>query len=52
MSSGNTKSTLQEKQSGLDDLVWEMRRDLKIKPSEKESEFQMLLWTSGKKPEK
>ncbi len=38
MSSSNTRSTLQEKQSGLNDLVWEMRRDLKIKPSEKESQ--------------
>lgn len=45
----NTGSTAAEKQAALNMLVLEMRRDLKIRPMDKESEFEMLLWTSGRK---
>lgn len=45
----NTSSTPKEKQVTLNKLVLEMRRDLKVKPKDKESDFQMLLWTSGGK---
>lgn len=47
MALSNTTSSLEQKQVALNKLVFEMRRDLKVKPKEKESEFQMLLWTSG-----
>jgi len=36
-------------QNALNELLYEMRKDLKIKPEDKKDEFQMLLWTSGKK---
>jgi hypothetical protein len=47
----NLSSTQQEKQIALDHLIWEIRKDLKLKTLEKESDFEMLLWTSGKKLE-
>ena len=43
----NISSTPAEKQDVLNRLVLEMRKDLKVKPKDKESEFEMLLWTSG-----
>lgn len=49
MRTNNTQSTPQEKQEALNKLVWEIRKDLKIKPHENIAGFQMLLWTSGKK---
>ena len=36
-------------QTTLDKLVYEIRKDLNIKPPDNENEFKMLLWTSGKK---
>lgn len=42
-------SSAELKQKALDKLLYEIRRDLKIKPRDKEKQFQMLLWTSGKK---
>ena len=49
MSVKNQSSTRESKQTALDDLLFEMRRDLKIKPSDKRTEFKALLWTSGKR---
>jgi hypothetical protein len=37
------------KQKTLDSLLYQMRKDLKIKPSENIQEFSMQLWSSGKK---
>lgn len=45
----NTSSTPEENQVTLNALVFEMRKDLKVKPKDKESELEMLLWTSGAK---
>jgi hypothetical protein len=45
----NTNSTPATKQVTLNDLLYEIRRDLKIKPSDKKNEFEMHLWSSGKK---
>jgi hypothetical protein len=47
MAISNSSSTPEQKQIALNKLIFEMRRDLKVKPKENESEFQMLLWTSG-----
>ena len=47
----NPKPSSDSKQIALDDLLFQMRRDLQIKPSDKRTEFQALLWTSGKKSE-
>jgi hypothetical protein len=47
----NLNSTPQDKQKTLDRLLLEIRKDLKIRSQENESDFQMLLWTSGKKSE-
>ncbi|MCB1985458.1 MAG: hypothetical protein H6936_14250 [Burkholderiales bacterium] len=49
MAISNTSSTPKEKQIALNMLMLEMRKDLKVKPKDKKSEFQMLLWTSGRK---
>lgn len=49
MAISNTSSTPEEKQIALNLLVLEMRKDLKVKPKDRESEFEMLLWTSGRK---
>jgi hypothetical protein len=48
----NTNSSNEQRQKSLDSLIYEMRKDLKIKPLDKKDEFQMLLWTSGKKKNK
>ncbi len=48
MSVSNKTSTIQDKQKSLDKLILKIRKDLKIKPKDSESEFQMLLWTSDK----
>lgn len=45
----NQSSTVESKQEALNKLIFEMRRDLKIKPHDNKSEFEMLLWTSGVK---
>ena len=45
----NINSSKESKQKALDCLIYEMRKDLKIKPSDKKDDFQMLLWTSGKR---
>lgn len=47
MALSNTVSTPEQKQAALNQLVLEMRRDLKVRPKDKE--FEMLLWTSGVK---
>lgn len=44
----NLNSTPYENQIALNHLIWEMRKDLKIKPIENKSDFKMLLWTYGK----
>lgn len=44
----NATSTPQEKTEALNKLILEIRKDLKVKPKAYESEFEMLLWTSGK----
>lgn len=49
IASSNKKSNPEEKQKALNRVMWEMRNDLKIRPSERKTEFEMLLWTSGKK---
>ena len=49
MALSNIASTPEQKQIALNRLIIEMRRDLKVKPKDKESEFEMLLWTSGRK---
>ena len=49
MAMSNTNSTPEEKQIALNRLVLEMRNDLKVKPKDRESEFEILLWTSGRK---
>ena len=49
MALSNTFSTPEQKQITLNKLIFEMRRDLKVKPKDKETEFEMLLWTSGAK---
>jgi len=45
----NLSSTPEQKNKALEDLYYEIRRDLKIKPKEKRKEYNLLLWTSGKK---
>ena len=45
----NPNPSIELKQKALDALLYEMRKDLKIKPSDKMHEFSMQLWTSGKK---
>ena len=49
MAISNTSSTPEEKQKALDTLILKIRKDLKVKPKDKNSEFKMLLWTSGKR---
>ncbi len=38
----------EKKQLALDRLLLEMRKDMKLKPSDKKHVFHMRLWTSGK----
>ncbi|NTU49665.1 MAG: hypothetical protein HGA87_02000 [Desulfobulbaceae bacterium] len=45
----NHHSSVESKRKALNKLIFEMRRDLKIKPQDKEEECLMLLWTSGKR---
>jgi hypothetical protein len=45
----NVTSTPEQKDTALNKLIFEMRKDLKVKPKDKESEFEMRLWTSGVK---
>ena len=45
----NQKPSIALKQKSLDLLLFEMRKDLKIKPPDKIEEFSMQLWSSGKK---
>jgi hypothetical protein len=45
----NFDSTPESKQCALDNLLFHMRRDLRIRPSDNRSQFHALLWTSGKK---
>lgn len=47
----NPKPSIELKQKTLDKLILEMRKDLKIKPCDRENEFSVNLWTSGKKKE-
>lgn len=47
MALSNKTSSPDDKQNALNLLVFEMRRDLKVKPKDKEAEFEMRLWTSG-----
>ena len=49
MALSNITSTPEQKQNALNKLIFEMRNDLKVKPKDKESEFKMLLWSSGVK---
>jgi hypothetical protein len=49
MALSNTISTSKQRQVALNKLIFEMRRDLKVNPKDKETEFEMLLWTSGVK---
>lgn len=44
----NINSSVESKQNTLNKLIYEMRKDLKIKPADIESQFEMLLWSSGK----
>jgi hypothetical protein len=37
----------EKKQRALDQLLLEMRKDMKIRPTDKKNAFQMRLWTSG-----
>ena len=43
----NTDSTPQQKEDALRDLIWEIRRDLKIRPLTNKNQFRVKLWTSG-----
>ena len=45
----NSNPSNQAKQVALDNLLFEMRKDLKLKPHDKKEEYQMLLWTTGKR---
>ncbi len=49
MSKSNTSSTIEDKQRALTKLIYNMRRDLKIRPQDMEGEFEMRLWTAGYK---
>jgi len=49
MAISNTSSTPEEKQESLDALILKIRKDLKVRPKDKDSEFKMLLWTSGRR---
>lgn len=51
MAISNTASTPEQKQVALNRLVLTMRKDMKLKPADTETTFQMLLWTSGRKTE-
>lgn len=42
----NTRSTPDDKQEALNRLVLKMRKDLKVRPKDKN--FKILLWTSGR----
>jgi len=45
----NPNPSVELKQTTLNKLIYEMRKDLKIKPSDNESQFEMILWSSGKR---
>lgn len=45
----NPNPSIALKQKALNSLLFEMRKDLKIKPPDKVEEFSMQLWSSGKK---
>lgn len=45
----NLDSTADQKNLALENLYYEIRRDLKIRQREKRNEYELLLWTSGKK---
>ena len=47
----NLSSSNQARQIALNSLLFEMRKDLNLKPRDKKEEFKMLLWTSGKRNE-
>lgn len=47
MAVSNASSTPESKQKALSKLIYEMRKDLKVKPKDSEEEFEMRLWTSG-----
>ncbi|MBE9536699.1 MAG: hypothetical protein IMF07_05915 [Proteobacteria bacterium] len=49
MSMKNTNSTHESRKMTQENLIYEIRKDLKIKPNEKRDDFNLLMWTSGKK---
>jgi hypothetical protein len=49
MSTKNINSTPESRKLTQENLIYEIRRDLKIKPTEKRTDFKLHLWTSGKK---
>lgn len=49
MSTTNSNATSETRKTTQENLIYEIRKDLKLRPPEKKDDFSLLMWTSGVK---